>query len=275
MPRDNLLNSACLAVFEFIRRESIKLLIIHIVETYRDILESITHVPTFANLIREYEQLTSLRQPTEADDTSFTMQDGTPNRNTVGNGRAFQGLKDTDPDEEAYSSTSDLEDEEEEALPTTAIPKPMSNGASPVRPITQGTEQFRNNKEVRQDENEGPRGRDQVSAHSNHPASGLSRWKNPPERLAEKRRREEDEDEDDEMGKMMPGGTKRRSSPSSLNSDRSSSAREGQVTHDHSLRRKGSLKSKDGGGGKRLSIGPISLALKSGRGSQNDGDEDG
>ncbi|KAK4983854.1 hypothetical protein LTR28_002422, partial [Elasticomyces elasticus] len=200
-------------------------------------------------------------------------------------------------------------DEEEGALPTTAIPKPMSNGASPVRPLVaypdddddvmdiltaspNAPNSSEDNKEARQDENEEARGRDPASAPGNHPASGLSRSKSPPERLAEKRRREEDEE--DELGKMMlgggggAGGTKRRSSASSANSDRSSSsapAREGlpaaaavvaTATHGHALRRKSSLKSKDGAAGKRLGVGgPLSLALKSGRASQSDGDEDG
>ena len=44
MPRDNLLNSACLEIFEMIKREHVKTLIDHLVENYRDKLKDIVDV---------------------------------------------------------------------------------------------------------------------------------------------------------------------------------------------------------------------------------------
>ena len=37
MPKDNLLNSACLEFFEFIRRENLKHIITHLAESYREV----------------------------------------------------------------------------------------------------------------------------------------------------------------------------------------------------------------------------------------------
>ena len=63
--RYNLLNSALLELFEFIRTENIKTLIVHLVEKFRATFEGITYVQTFKGLILKYEQ---------ANDQSF--QDG-------------------------------------------------------------------------------------------------------------------------------------------------------------------------------------------------------
>jgi protein phosphatase-4 regulatory subunit 3 len=56
MPRDNLLNSACLELFEFIKGEKIKPLVVYFVEKYRDQIKEITYVDTFQTLILKYEQ---------------------------------------------------------------------------------------------------------------------------------------------------------------------------------------------------------------------------
>lgn len=57
MPKDNLLNSACLEFFEFVRRENLKHIITHLVENYRAVMETITYVSTFTELIGKYEQM--------------------------------------------------------------------------------------------------------------------------------------------------------------------------------------------------------------------------
>ncbi|KAG4098094.1 DUF625-domain-containing protein [Neocallimastix lanati (nom. inval.)] len=54
--RNNLLNSACLELFVFIRVENIKSLIVHIVSNYRSILETFNYVDVFKLLIIRYEQ---------------------------------------------------------------------------------------------------------------------------------------------------------------------------------------------------------------------------
>jgi protein phosphatase 4 regulatory subunit 3 len=110
MPRDNLLNSACLDLFEFIKRENMKHVLLHIVETYREKLKQITYVDTFHNYILRYEQMSEPNP--EMDQTLFSQDDDTPPmvRSHV-NGRGWQGLEDLDADQEEYFNTSDDEDD--------------------------------------------------------------------------------------------------------------------------------------------------------------------
>jgi hypothetical protein len=108
MPRDNLLNSACLELFEFIKRENIKPFILHVVEKYREKLENITYVDTFQNLILRFDQMQGYGA--EADSTLFSQDDSTPRRLPL-NGQRWQGVKELDAAEEEYFNTSDDEDE--------------------------------------------------------------------------------------------------------------------------------------------------------------------
>ena len=113
MPRDNLLNSACLDLFEFIKRENIKAIILHVVETYREKVKDITFVDTFQNLILRYEQMQGYNP--DMDQTLFSQdEDNPPNSRTHVNGgqRWGQELKEMDPAEEEYFNTSDDDDEE-------------------------------------------------------------------------------------------------------------------------------------------------------------------
>ncbi|NXE63168.1 P4R3B phosphatase, partial [Calcarius ornatus] len=52
----NLLKSACMELFEFIRKEDIQFLIAHIVENFSDTLESVKYFHTFQGLKTKYEQ---------------------------------------------------------------------------------------------------------------------------------------------------------------------------------------------------------------------------
>ncbi|KAK5174651.1 Platinum sensitivity protein [Saxophila tyrrhenica] len=263
MPRDNLLNSACLELFEYIKRESLRNLIMHLVPNYRDRLMRITYVNTFQALVLKYDQLTSpYPQLTNGtDDTSFTTQEGTPQR--LVNGRqSYAGLRGLDSDEEAYFSTDD--DEDEGGLPASVQPS-LSNGASPLRPLvnypdddeaddpmdilasspdplkdkksssdpsTDPLDSGPTDEPMDDDdtsptgpllvEDDSPRGRNRTPVSvSGSPGSQQS----PPESMAVKRRREEDDE--DELGKMM-GGVKRRNS-SAASAGSSVASRTGQL----------------------------------------------
>ncbi|KAK4546703.1 hypothetical protein LTR36_001921 [Oleoguttula mirabilis] len=151
MPKDNLLNSACLELFEYIKREGIKQLIVHLVEQYRERLMGISYVNTFQALVLKYDQLAGGYLASTAngatDDSSFTTQEGTPTQShrMSNNGRqAFTGLREMDGDEAAYFEHDDDGDEDEEGgLPTSASAAAkgslhaagVPNGASPVRPL--------------------------------------------------------------------------------------------------------------------------------------------
>lgn len=224
MPRDNLLNSACLELFEFIKRENLKILIHHLVETCRPQLQEITYVDTFQTLILRYDQMQNFNP--DADTTLFS-NDGTttPNRTPNVNGNRWpQGLKDADAAEEAYFATSDEEDE--------ATPKMKKQRQRGDNTITNGVATSPMLKSLGidyPDDEDDPmdtRPPEPIDAATNNkdapklePSPMLQTP--PPERLSEKRRREENDDED-ELGKLS--NPKRRnsgSSVSSIGSDRS------------------------------------------------------
>ncbi|OJD18761.1 hypothetical protein AJ78_01232 [Emergomyces pasteurianus Ep9510] len=113
MPRDNLLNSACLELFEFVKRENIKTIIIHVVEKYREILKNITYVDTFQNLILRYDQLQGYGAAAEVDVTLFSQDEsaGAP-RMLINGGQRWHGVREMDAAEEEYFDTSDDEEDE-------------------------------------------------------------------------------------------------------------------------------------------------------------------
>ncbi|KAF2002397.1 DUF625-domain-containing protein [Amniculicola lignicola CBS 123094] len=261
MPRDNLLNSACLELFEFIKRENIKMIITHLVETYRDRLETVTYVDTFQSLIMRYDQM---HEPptTQELENSFTSVDSDTPARPVGlvNGNKWgHGLKESDHEEHPYFTS----DDDDDGLPSSV--KPALNGASPVRPL------------VNYPDDDGDEdGMDILAssapssvAHSiststqtqvnTVESTAKSETSSPPERASEKRRREEDE-EDELLATLPSSSSKRRASVNSSSSTKSL----------RNLRRKGSLSStKDGGGGPKGI--PIVIPLKSG-GEGGDGD---
>ncbi|OAX83130.1 hypothetical protein ACJ72_02507 [Emergomyces africanus] len=113
MPRDNLLNSACLELFEFVKRENIKTIIIHVVEKYRDILKNITYVDTFQNLIFRYDQLQGYGAAAEVDVTLFSQDESTgAPRMLINGGQRWHGVREMDAAEEEYFDTSDDEEDE-------------------------------------------------------------------------------------------------------------------------------------------------------------------
>lgn len=230
MPRDNLLNSACLELFEFIKRENIKPFILHVVEKYREKLEQITYVDTFQSLAMRFEQLQGYSAEAEADSTLFSQEEGGPSRRIPLNGQRWQGVKGLDADEERYFETGDDEDEDEwtqEDRSSLSIGTP--NGSTPlmVKPLvdypdddddddamdTTKPDDLANNAE-----GEPLNVADvEVEASSEAVTTPPSPAQTPPapERLAEKRRR--DEEDEDELGKLA-AGPKRRSSTSSNSS---------------------------------------------------------
>lgn len=222
MPRDNLLNSACLELFEFIKREGFQTLILHIVENYRERLQQITYVDTFQALILRYDQMQGFN--VEMDTTLFSNDgDTTPNHSKVNGNRRYQGVKEMDPAEEAYFNTSDDEDE-----PGPSPEKqPVQNGSSPLLKSLvdypddeedgmvvlphdppsnspPSSTKSENNEEVSSTSASTPPVHTPSDSNPSTPFA-----QTPPERLSEKRRREAD-DEEDELVKLSL--TKRRSS---------------------------------------------------------------
>ncbi|CAG7941465.1 unnamed protein product [Penicillium olsonii] len=204
MPRDNLLNSACLELFEFIRRENIKPFILHIVEKYREKIEKITYVDTFQILTMRYDQMQGYGA--EADSTLFGQEEGNAMRRIPVNGERWQGAREMDATEEEYFNTSDDEDEWSQDREAVAVEPP--NGSSPATKSLVDYPDDDDDEEDPMDTN--PEG---AQPDSTADPEAPSPTQTPPfERLAEKRRREEEDE--DELVKLA-AGPKRRSSTSS------------------------------------------------------------
>jgi protein phosphatase-4 regulatory subunit 3 len=216
MPRDNLLNSACLDLFEFIRRENIKVIVQHLVETYREQLQAITYVDTFQNLILKYDQNHEPVTTQELDNSFTSVDSDTPARHAaaVNGGKWGQGLKEVDADEEAYFNTSDDEDEH-----ISVTGKLAMNGASPVRPLVNYPDDDADDDEMDVLAADMPASAHKMSTSSQTPEESTSPKSSsvgsPPERISEKRRREEDEEDELLASISTSAGPKRRASTSS------------------------------------------------------------
>ncbi|RDW61512.1 DUF625-domain-containing protein [Coleophoma crateriformis] len=263
MPRDNLLNSACLELFEYIKKEGNRVIISHLVENYRDILKDITYVETFKTFIDRYDQTQGFTTLSEA--VHFMDDDEeTPKRSDAGRGTRWEsGIKDLDAAEEQYFNTSDDDEDEEPIKSSTSI-----NGASPIsKPLVDyGSDEENENNDagiVRSD-SKTPESSDSKDTAEDLVLTPTSSAPTPPERLSEKRRREEDEE--DELGKLS--ANKRRSSTSSNSSV-------GSITNNF-LKRKKSLNGRDGTGPAKTNKIAISLspAIKTGGEGNANGEND-
>jgi protein phosphatase 4 regulatory subunit 3 len=241
MPRDNLLNSACLEMFEFIRKETIKPIIIHLGENYRQKLQSIIYVDSFESLLMRYDQLTADKP--EIEHTLFSQDEDSPSANRQSLNGRWQGIPEMGPDEENYFDTSDDDDDlngEDDAAWEKYKLKEMPNGSdspankplvdypddedddsdellmdpkpivTPQTPLTPESESGNSP----DGKGAGPVKQLQPSPEIKSNADAASELQNPPERMAEKRRRQEDEEED-ELGKLSTGVKRRNSSSGS------------------------------------------------------------
>ncbi|KAG0054269.1 Platinum sensitivity protein [Gryganskiella cystojenkinii] len=109
--KNNLLNSACIEFFEFIRNEAIKSLLTHTVSLHGERLKHIEYVPTFKAMIRRYEQMqdTSIADSEAAE--AAASEASSVKRSGPGKGADAWNSSTMDDDEEAYFNNSDEEDE--------------------------------------------------------------------------------------------------------------------------------------------------------------------
>lgn len=214
LPRDNLLSSACLDTFEYIRKENIKDLVKHVVESYREKLTALSYIEVFRELIRANEQA---RFPME----NLFMEssdDELGRRPAYINGRMIEHMS-MDREEEEYWDGPDNDEDTQNNL---AARNPLISGPGPLSALVdyQSDEESDENGDVSMKNIDAEEGREtqteksedeakvENTSETTPPPSSLT----PPERLSEKRRREEDDD--DELGKMMQH--KRRNSQSSI-----------------------------------------------------------
>ena len=256
MPRDNLLGSACLEFFEFIKKEDVKDIMKHLVQNYREQLVALSGFETFRVMINRYDQTQGF---TAASDFLMDSEEEMARRPT-GHSRMMEQLH-VDPVEEEYWNVSDEEEE------NTAEKAPAANGASPATrqlvdylsdgddedemegeqgPAEGADEETPDKPEEAAKREDGPDGSSEAisSTESDSEAGPEPGAVAPPRRLSEKRRREEEED-DDELGKMMQ------------NKRRNSKGVAANATTQSLLKRKGSFTGGNGGAGKiAISISP-------------------
>jgi protein phosphatase 4 regulatory subunit 3 len=265
--RDNLLNSACLEFFDFIRKGNVKVLVNHLVENYREKIKDITYVDTFTNLILKYDQMQGYSANMDA--SFLDTEEDTPERSQVSGGHRWQGVRDLDPTEEEYFNTSDDEDE---VLAKSPSNRGAINGASPLSKPLVDYHSDEEGETMDSDLSPSIQASKDINAQAiksnenNTAGATTQRPAQPPERLSEKRRREEDEE--DELVKLSQQHPKRRSSSGSVSSVASS-------TSNVIKRKKSFTNTRDAGGGtpKKIAIS-LSPAIKSGV-EGNSGSEDG
>lgn len=254
LPRDNLLCSACLDLFELIKKENLKELVRHLVETQREKVAALSYLETFRDLLIRYDQTQGYT--TNMDSYFIESEDDVVRRPPNAGARGLMEHIAVDPVEEEYWNTSDDEDENVKpasgsasvnGTPASAKPlvdyasdeEPEENGDAIMSPASSEDDRIKANKSDEDDQS---------------PKIGVINAKSPPERLSEKRRREDDED--DELGKLMQN--KRRNSSSAGHNAGTTTA----------LRKKKSFASnRDSGGNgpKKIAIS-ISPALKAAAG---------
>ncbi|KAI0843147.1 DUF625-domain-containing protein [Hypoxylon sp. FL0890] len=247
MPRDNLLSSACLEFFEFIRKENIKELVKHIVENYRDKVQALAYLDLFRTFLIRYDQTGGF----SANMDYFLEVDDEPRKraNIVNpkTGALMEHLA-MDQAEEEYWNTSDDEDDLQ-TRPGNRLSS-MNGESSGTKPLVD----YASDEEGDENLEAGA-----ISADEERQSGGLRKADEslrdvapPPERLSEKRRREEDEEDD--LSKMVQH--KRRNSTSASSNASSVSG---------VLRKKKAISgARDAGGGPKKIAISLSPNLKSG-----------
>ncbi|RUS19445.1 component of IIS longevity pathway SMK-1-domain-containing protein [Endogone sp. FLAS-F59071] len=190
--RNNLLNSTCLELFDYIRKENIKSLVAHLVTQYGEYLKSIDDVDTFRQLVKFHEKNTDTTGGTSSDTLSNSLA-------TIRQSKEGWSSSTMDDDEEAYFNASDDDDNDR---PSDAMNPAHKDTSGPdVRGITNPLVDY-------DDEEE-----NDVSlvAGNNINKSVHDSPKRPPE----KRARNDEDGEDDDLlargGKQLAGnlGTRR------------------------------------------------------------------
>ena len=212
LPRDNLLSSACLDLFEFIKGQNIKELNKYLAENHREKLAALSHMETFHGILTRYDQSQGYSNTV---DTYFLESEDEAGRQPANpNTRGLMEHLTVDPAQEEYWNTSDDEDDGGNG-PEQAH---AANGSSPSsKPLVDyaSDEESDGNDDASMTavgpEPDEPKGTRDPSPHRSDPPAATP----PPERISEKRRREQDED--DELDKLMQH-KRRNSSSASMNS---------------------------------------------------------
>ncbi|KAJ3055378.1 Platinum sensitivity protein, partial [Rhizophlyctis rosea] len=124
--RYNMLNSACVELFEFIRKENQKAIIAHIVNNHRQLFEDVKYVDTFHALVVRHEQNEDAASSKGGDSRS---ESATPQKT-----KPRDGWERADDDESYFNSP---DDEEESASSSASPSEPGTNGLVDAEQQTQ------------------------------------------------------------------------------------------------------------------------------------------
>eukprot|EP01113_Clastostelium_recurvatum_P016168 TRINITY_DN191_c2_g1_i1.p1 TRINITY_DN191_c2_g1~~TRINITY_DN191_c2_g1_i1.p1 ORF type:complete len:839 (+),score=228.39 TRINITY_DN191_c2_g1_i1:694-3210(+) len=151
--RYNLINSAIIELFDFIKRENIKILIPHLVSEYQDLFTSIKYVSTFNDLLLQHDKNIDGSSSDFSRSSSTHSASGGGSRGSLGSrgrgpnaGNTSSDSEDADDDDEAYFNGSDDEDDDSSSSssgskkgntvrtssPSSASYSPSSSSLSPI-----------------------------------------------------------------------------------------------------------------------------------------------
>ncbi|KAI5301980.1 Platinum sensitivity protein [Ascosphaera pollenicola] len=248
MPRDNLLASACLELFESVTRHPankvslVKPVILCLGAHHRYTLQRITYVDTFRKILYKYDRLLGFSDPldlsyltsddTDAADTDVEGGVGRP-RVIAGGQIGYQGLRE-DREQDDYLEADDEDDLEtqeqaqQELMSIHGHPTPVIPPSPSMKPLVDYPEDDEDDEE--ETEGSSPAGTPSTSPQSHSQQSGDSSGTPTTSPalaavtqeeqlaaiargLAEKRRREEDDDDDQLM--KLSGNTRKRTASGS------------------------------------------------------------
>ncbi|CAD7701559.1 unnamed protein product [Ostreobium quekettii] len=123
--RYNLLNSTVLELMEFIRKENIKTLIVHIVEKFHHRLQTVTYVDTFALLKQKYDQSMEASGGGFAEGYATTLRPA---------GATRRDAREMERDEEDYFRDAGEDEDAEQATDVAMISAVSTSGAAGDEP---------------------------------------------------------------------------------------------------------------------------------------------
>ncbi|KAI8138592.1 component of IIS longevity pathway SMK-1-domain-containing protein [Fennellomyces sp. T-0311] len=212
--RNNLLNSACLEVLEFIRRENVKTLVEHLITNYGSVLDTINYVSICKMLRLRHEQN---MEPSESNEGGDIELGGANERN----GQDI-GMEDAAAEEEYFNQSSDEEDMSSTNTSTNTEQAPGNSSESndTFEPLVNydGSDSSDEEMESEDKETSNSQSPDTTTTNSNTGDPASSSLSPPPATTVEpdralspplrKRRADDDDDEDDVLAARA--GDKRR-----------------------------------------------------------------
>ncbi|KAJ1678567.1 Platinum sensitivity protein, partial [Spiromyces aspiralis] len=159
--RNNLINSACLELFQFILRENLKPLVAHLVKHYAKRYQGLTYTSVFKDLAFLHDQNENEANALQSNAASAfgAGRDGEEEAKAAGGGGVWSNRK-VDADEEAYFDAADDEDGlvgDDYAQPSPPIVSPQSENGR----VTSGSNSSEDNEDVEnKSDKEGSQGRD-------------------------------------------------------------------------------------------------------------------